>query len=67
MTTDTGIRYAVEYPRGAYCSDVPKELFEWCTEQFGPDNILTGRWFALEYTVQFKHRRDRDWYLLRWS
>ena len=59
----TGIRYAVPIPnivsRG--------EIIQWCEKTFGPPSMLQGRWFALEYTIQFESVADRNWFILRWS
>jgi hypothetical protein len=60
--TRSGIKYAVEYPDADYT-----EVVDWCRENFGEPNIINGRWFALEYTIQFATRRDRDWFYLRWG
>jgi hypothetical protein len=61
------LSYAVEYPGGGHCEHTAEGLFEWCEQQFGPHDLINGRWEPLEYTIQFKYRKDRDWFLLRWA
>lgn len=58
------MRYAVELPRSAS----KEELRAWCTETFGPSvSLLDSRWVMLEWTIQFKQEKDRNWFILRWS
>jgi len=56
----SGLRYSA-YINGP-------ESIEWCRQSFGePGPLTSGRWAALQYTIQFRDRKDRDWYQLRWS
>ena len=60
----TYMRYAANIPY----SSSKEELREWCTNTFGPStSLITSRWFMLDYTVQFKEEKDRNWFLIRWS
>lgn len=43
------------------------ESIRWCTENFGESGPLVGRWMPLQFTIQFRDRKDRDWYLLKWT
>lgn len=60
-----GIRYAAELPTTRTANIA--EVLKWCEEHYGPPSIMNGRWVALDYTVQFKERKDRDWFILRWG
>lgn len=62
--TRSGIRYAVEFPQ-ARAGDTT-DVLAWCQQQYGEPGF-TQRWMALEYTIQFRERRDRDWFVLRWG
>ena len=62
--TRSGIRWAVEFPQ-ARANDKTNVL-EWCKDTFGEPGFRE-RWMALEYTIQFRDKRDRDWYILRWG
>lgn len=61
----SGLRYAAHLPYRVSKA----EINEWCTETFGPSAGLRGnsRWFMLEWTVQFKEEKDRNWFMLRWG
>jgi len=60
----SGLRYAAHLPFRV--SKV--EVNEWCTESFGPSVGLTNsRWCMLEWTVQFKEEKDRNWFVLKWE
>jgi hypothetical protein len=56
----SGIRYSVVL-------DINDEIISWCEQQFGMPSILGGRWFALEFSIQFREESDRNWFLLRWG
>lgn len=65
----TEIMYSAPFPDNATTQD---EVIKWCTEKFGPcgkfpNNNKNDRWVALEWTIQFRDRKDRNWFLLRWS
>lgn len=53
--------YAAEYAR-----DNRDEILKWCEDHFGPEGLIDHRWAALEFTIQFRDKKDRDWYILRW-
>lgn len=55
---NSGIRYSA-YNAGP-------ESVEWCREHFGEPHLLRGRYTVFQWTIQFRNRKDRDWYLLRW-
>ena len=57
--TKSGIRYSADI--------AGPDAIEWCREQYGEPNILNGRYVVLQWTIQFKYRKDRDWYMLRWG
>ena len=40
------------------------ESIQWCREVFGEPNL---RYAVLRWTIQFRYRKDRDWYVLRWG
>jgi len=61
--TPSGIRWAVEFPL-ARAGDTT-DVLEWCRDNFGEPGVWK-RWMALEYTIQFRDKCDRDWYILRW-
>jgi hypothetical protein len=51
-----------------YDQKIKKEIFDWCTEQFG-ENFLQkpgGSWAMLDWTMQFKNSEDYAFFLLRW-
>lgn len=58
----SGIRYAAEFPRHNTKADV----LEWCNEHFGPSGFK-ARWMPLDYTIQFRDERDRNWFFLKWG
>lgn len=62
--TRSGIRYAVELPTYAKDAD---EAIDWCREQYGEPSLITGRWMPLQFTIQFRDKKDRDWFVLRWG
>lgn len=62
--TRSGIRYAADYPSRS--SGSHEEVMEWCTEQFGQPGFQ-NRWMALDWTIQFREKKDRDWFFLRWG
>lgn len=64
MLTRSGIRYSAELPHYAIDAD---DAIAWCEEQYGPPSLLNGRWYPLEFTIQFADKKDRNWYLLRWG
>ena len=45
------------------------EIKDWCFNAFGPSAGISkdSRWFMLDYTVQFRYEKDRNWFLLRWG
>lgn len=55
---NSGIRYAVNNPG--------PEAIKWCRDSFGKPALI-GRWMALRYTIQFRYKSDRDWFVLRWG
>lgn len=61
--TRSGIRYAVDIPQYAEDADA---AIAWCHEQYGEPGFKE-RWMCLEYTIQFRDKRDRDWFFLRWG
>lgn len=61
--TRKGIRYAAELPESATDADA---AIAWCQEQYGEPG-LAERWMCLSFTVQFRDKRDRDWFILRWG
>ncbi len=58
----SGIRYAVPFPKGK----LKDEVLSWCEKSFGPPGFA-HKYLVLDYTIQFVERKDRDWFLLRWS
>ena len=59
VTTHSGTRYHVE--------NKGDESVAWCEEVFGkPKFANNGRWFPLVFTIMFRDKKDRDWYILRW-
>ena len=62
--TRSGIRYAVELPQ--YAEDADNAI-AWCEEQYGPPNLMHGRWMPLQFTIQFRNKQDPDWFVLRWG
>lgn len=58
----SGIRYGLEYPAGA----VREEVLDWCRQHYGEPGFKE-RWMYLEFTIQFREKRDRDWFYLRWG
>lgn len=60
----SGVRYAVELPSST--NDI-NEVLKWCENHYGPPALITGRWMPLEFTIQFKEKKDRDWFILRWG
>jgi hypothetical protein len=60
--TRSGIRYAADYPK----STAQYEVLAWCRHQYGEPGFLE-RWMALDWTIQFRDKRDRDWFFLRWG
>lgn len=61
----SGIRYAAPLPGAS--RDTREAAIAWCTEHFGPATFLKGRWFALDYTIQFRDEEDRLFYTLKWN
>lgn len=61
IQTRSGIKWAVLLP-----TDRREEILEWCRQTFGEPNMIGGRWFPLEYTIQFSDQKDRNWYRMRW-
>ena len=48
------------------------EMISWVTETFGPsprDGVWTpdARWYVNNARFWFKDKRDREWFILRWS
>jgi hypothetical protein len=64
MNTRTAGRYAVEYPRARV--DDTTNVLTWCEENFG-ESGFKQRWVYLDYTIQFRDKKDRDWFILRWG
>ena len=66
MTTLTrsGIRYAVEFPKAR--ADDTTDVLSWCRDNYGEPGFKE-RWMPLDWTIQFRDRRDRDWFVLRWG
>jgi hypothetical protein len=62
--TRSGVRWAVEFPIAR--ADDTTDVLAWCRDNFGEPGFRE-RWMALEYTIQFRDKRDRDWYILRWG
>lgn len=62
MLARSGIKWSIELP-----DRDRQEILDWCKENFGEPNIMNGRWFALEYTIQFSNQKDRNWYRMRWG
>ena len=64
-----GSRYLTVHPKnGAHWN----EMMEWTVETFGPtahDGVWTPnmRWYANNAKFWFQHKKDRDWFVLRWS
>lgn len=58
----SGIRYGVEFPKNCY----KQEILEWCRENYGEPGFK-ARWMHLDWTIQFRDKKDRDWYFLRWG
>jgi hypothetical protein len=61
--TPLGIRWGVEFPRAR--AGKPTDVLEWCRDNFGEPGFRQ-RWWTFDYTIQFRDKRDRDWYILRW-
>lgn len=62
VMTRSGIRYSAEFPNADYT-----EVIHWLKDNFGEPDLIKGRWFPLEFTIQFATKRDRDWFFLRWG
>jgi hypothetical protein len=62
--TRSGIRYGVEFPKARAGERL--DVLSWCIDTFGEPGF-SKRWIALDYTIQFRDKRDRDWYILRWG
>ena len=58
----SGIRYGVEYPNKV----TKQEVINWCSEHYGAPGFK-NRWMLLDWTIQFRDKKDRDWFLLRWG
>ena len=59
--------YAVEC-RGYIWPD----LYDWCANSFGPISKQGVwepgcRWYENNTAFWFKHQKDRDWFVMRWS
>lgn len=57
-----GIRYAVAWPPGYSRNEVE----DWCRELYGSSGLFE-RWFPMDYTIQFRNKADRNWFLMRWG
>jgi hypothetical protein len=62
--THTGIRWGVEFPKARVGERT--DILVWCRETFGEPGFRK-RWMPLDYTIQFRDKKDRDWYMLRWG
>ena len=60
----SGIRYSVVLPDNL---GVRQNAIDWCRDIFGSDEGPTGRWWLLDWTIQFKTLEDKTFYLLRWG
>ena len=64
-----GSRYLTVHPtNGGHWN----EMMEWTVDTFGPtahDGVWTPnmRWYANNAKFWFKNKKDRDWFVLRWS
>lgn len=59
----SGIRYAADLPEYATEAD---DAIAWCEEQYGKPGF-NERWMPLQFTIQFRDKKDRDWFILRWG
>lgn len=57
----SGIRYAADLPKADYT-----EVINWLREHYGEPGFKE-RWMPLDFTVQFRDKKDRDWFFLRWG
>jgi hypothetical protein len=64
-----GSRYLTVHPtNGGHWN----EMMKWTVDTFGPtahDGVWTPnmRWYANNAKFWFKNKKDRDWFVLRWS
>jgi hypothetical protein len=64
-----GSRYLTVHPNNGWHWN---EMMEWTVDTFGPtahDGVWTPnmRWYANNAKFWFKNKKDRDWFVLRWS
>jgi len=64
-----GSRYLTVHPKNGWHWN---EMMAWMVDTFGPtahDGVWTPnmRWYANNAKFWFKNKKDRDWFVLRWS
>jgi len=58
------MRYSVMLPENPV---VRQNVVDWCCDAFGSNEGPTGRWWLLEWSIQFNTLEDKSFYLLRWG
>jgi hypothetical protein len=45
-----------------------EEAFIWCYKNFGKPGFLSDRrWAPLEFTIQFRDKKDAMWFKIKWG
>lgn len=71
VTHEPKYKFSREWYVATYNYNYYHEVFEWCTQHFGPHPSCPDAWsrwvHKYEDQIKFRDAQDYEWFVLRWS